>query len=44
MMKQLKKQGIKQALAVLLLGLMVMLGTVSPIQAAKRLRLLRILP
>jgi hypothetical protein len=34
MMKQLKKQGIKQALAVLLLGLMVMLGTVSPIQAA----------
>ena len=36
MMKQLKKQGIKQALAVLLLGLMVMLGTVSPIQAAEK--------
>lgn len=34
MMKQLKKQRIQQAVAALLLGLVVMLGTVSPIQAA----------
>lgn len=34
MMKQLKKQRIQQALAAVLLGLVVMLGTVSPIQAA----------